>query len=361
MLMERKKFLEEIYQSLRYEVTQEDEKDREDYFLKRIKEWSLDESEEDSLKKEIFSYGPLDEFLKDDTISEVMINGYKNIWIDKKGELSKSSKSFLNEKSLYDCVQRLLSKVGRKIDWNTPYVDARLDTSCRVCAVIPPAVLDGLHLCIRKFSPKFHFLDFLLETGTISEKGFLYLKRSIREKKNILISGATGSGKTTLLNACINEVPKTERLLVLEDVAELQLEHPHAVRMESRPANMEGQGSISIRELLRVALRMRPDRLVIGECRGEEALDLLQALNTGHGGSFSSVHANSSREAINRLELLCLLAQSSCAPTVFRNYISSCVHIIIHMKREGEKRYVESIHEIAGKEGNTLLFRHISI
>ena len=154
---------------------------------------------------------------------------------------------------------------------------------------------------------------------------------------------------------------KGERLVVLEDVAELQLEHPHVVRMESRPANMEGEGSLSIRQLLRVALRMRPDRLVIGECRGEEALDLLQALNTGHGGSFSSVHANSSREAVTRLELLCLLAQSSCSPEVFRSYIASCVHVLVHMNREGSRRYVESIQEIAGKEGNTLLLRTIDL
>ena len=361
MQINKNKSLEELYHQIRYDIAQEDERDRESSFGKKIKELSLRKQDEEQLRKEIFLYGPLEELLEDESITEIMINGHENIWIDSNGALKRSSKSFLSEKSLYDCVQRLLSKVGRKVDWNTPYVDARLNDSYRVCAVIPPAVLNGIHLCIRKFSPRLHCLHYLLENKTLTNKTFQYLTESIVRKKNILVSGATGSGKTTLLNACINKVPKGERLVVLEDIAELQLEHPHVVRMEARPANMEGEGSISIRQLLRVALRMRPDRIVIGECRGEEALDLLQALNTGHGGSFSSVHANSSREAVTRLELLCLLAQSSCSPEVFRNYISSCVHILVHMKREGSRRYVESIHEIAGKEGNTLLFHPIDL
>lgn len=312
------------------------------------------------LRREILDAGPLTDLMADPQVSEIIANGPRSLWIEKQGALLRVEGAFLSEQSLLGFVRRMLGAVGRTLDTRHPVVDARLPDGSRLCAVTAPAVLGGTHVSIRRFSSAWCRIDRLVESGSVSERAALLLARAVADKKNILVSGGTGAGKTSLLNAVASQIGAHERILTLEDTAELQISHPHVVRLESRPANLEGEGEITIRQLLKTALRLRPDRLIVGECRGPEALDLLQALNTGHAGSMATIHANSARDALARLELLCLLGSgNSLGPAVARGYIASAVNILVHLEKRAGKRALESIHEITGVDEGVVLLKRI--
>ena len=301
----------------------------------------------------------LEDLINDESVSEILINGASETWVERDGYLEQSNGLFKNDTELRGWLRSQLAPIGRKVDFKEPYVDARLANGSRLCAVIVPAAVDQNFICIRKFSKQWADLEFLRDSGSLSTSAFIELSSAIKNKKNIVICGATGTGKTTLLNALARTVPHYERIVSIEDVAELNIEHPHVVRLESRPPNLEGEGKITIRELLKVALRMRPDRLIIGECRGDEVLDLLQALNTGHAGSLSTVHANSPRDALLRLELLCMLSSSNFQSANARAFIASSVDFLVDMKKINGKRVVDSICEISGIDDNTILLRKL--
>ncbi len=260
---------------------------------------------------DIFGYGPLERLLTDPTLSEVMVNGCDNIWIERDGRLSQTSLRFSDESQLRRIITKMVGQIGRRIDESSPMVDARLPDGSRVNAIIPPLSLSGPLLTIRRFAKDRFDLDELIALGTITPEAADFVCKGVVADLNILISGGTGSGKTTVLNALSAAVPETDRIVTIEDAAELQLKQRHVARLESRPKNIEGQGEVTIRDLVRNALRMRPDRIIVGEVRGAEALDMLQAMNTGHEGSLSTIHANSPRDALNRLETMVLMASSS--------------------------------------------------
>lgn len=314
------------------------------------------------LKQELLGNGPLDELLTDASVSEIIVNGTNPIWIEREGNLTQSTARFVSNASILQVIRRMVAQVGRKIDHHVPFVDARLPGGERLCAVIEPAVLHGPHLCVRRFPQFWPTMDELAVSGAISSSVRAHLLERVHAGDNILICGATGSGKTTLLNALASQADPKQRLITLEDTAELQIRHPHVVRLEARPPNIEGEGEISLRALLRTALRLRPDRLIVGECRGPEAIDLLQALNTGHAGSMASIHASSCREALGRLELLCLLDTTMSIPVhVLRTYIASAIQTIIFMERRDGRRQIGAIEEIRGLEDGVFLLRRVPI
>jgi pilus assembly protein CpaF len=304
---------------------------------------------------DIFGYGPLERLLSDPTISEVMVNGCDDVWIERDGLLSRTPLRFSDESQLRRIITKMVGQVGRRIDESSPMVDARLPDGSRVNAIIPPLSLSGALLTIRRFAKERFDLEELITVGTLSPDSANFLCRSIEADLNMLISGGTGSGKTTLLNALSAAVPETDRIVTIEDAAELQLKQRHVCRLESRPKNIEGEGEVTIRDLVRNALRMRPDRIIVGEVRGAEALDMLQAMNTGHEGSLSTVHANSPRDALNRLETMVLMAGYDLPIKAIRQHVAAALDLIVQLDRfdDGTRR-VTQIVEVQRMEGDMI-------
>ncbi len=308
----------------------------------------LDELTEE-IVHELVGYGPLQPLLNDGSINDIMVNGAEKVFCEKNGKLDQSSIRFINDEHILRIVRRMIAPVGRRLDESSPMVDARLPDGSRVNAIIPPLALDGPCVSIRKFRQDMLLETDLLSYGTLSQDMFEFLSQAVKTRCNILISGGTGSGKTTLLNILTRFIPPAQRLVTIEDAAELQLGHKHVVRLETRPPNIEGQGEITSRDLVKNSLRMRPDRIIVGEVRGEEVLDLLQSMNTGHDGSMSTVHANNTRDALVRLEMLASLAKFQGGREIVRNMISSALDILVHISRFPDgKRRITAISEITG-------------
>ena len=311
---------------------------------------------------EVTGLGPLETLLKDDTISDILINGCKNIFIERAGILEKSFVEFSDENHLRRVIDKIVSAVGRRIDESTPYVDARLADGSRFNAMVPPIAVDGALVSIRKFKQEKLSIDKLVAGGAFSEEMAAYLQAAVSSRLNILVSGGTGSGKTTTLNALSSFIDNNERIATIEDTAELQLQQEHIARMESRPPNVEGRGEVSQRDLLRNALRMRPDRIIVGETRGDEVIDMLQAMNTGHDGSMTTIHANSSRDAITRIENMIAMSGIEMPMRAMRAQIASAVNVVIQIKslKDGTRRMV-SIAEITGLEGEVVAMQEIFV
>lgn len=312
------------------------------------------------LLDDLIGLGPLSPLLRDGSISEIMINGPDNLFIESKGLLYRSAAKFNSESHLQAIIQRIVEPLGRHIDAASPMVDARLEDGSRVNAVIPPLALDGSLVTIRKFASKKLTDDDLIKFGSLTKPMALFLREAVRARRNILVSGGTGSGKTTLLNILSQFIPEKERIITVEDSAELRLSHENLCRLEARPANVEGQGRITIRDLVVNTLRMRPDRIIVGECRGAEALDMLQAMNTGHDGSMTTCHANNPRDALSRLENMVMMAGFELPSAAIREQIASAIHLIIQQTRlpDGSRKIVK-ISEVTGREGNTILLQDI--
>lgn len=309
---------------------------------------------------EALGLGSLEDFLKNPDISEIMVNGPSQIYIEKNGKLLLTDKVFMNNNSVLAVIERIVSPIGRRIDESQPYVDARLPDGSRVNAIIPPLSLVGPCLTIRKFSRIPLTAQNLIDFGTMTRDIVDFVKLCIALRKNIIVSGGTGCGKTTLLNVLSAFLPENERILTIEDAAELKLKQAHVVRLESRPPNIEGKGAITIRDLVNNSLRMRPDRIVVGECRGGEALDMLQAMNTGHDGSLTTIHANSPRDVISRLETMVLMSGMDLPTRAIREQIASAIDLIIHESRFSDgTRKVTNISEIVGLEGEQITMQDI--
>jgi len=314
----------------------------------------------DEIYNEALRLGPIEDFLEDETITEIMVNGPHQIYVERNGRLEMTNQDFMDEETVQAIIERIVSPIGRRIDESQPYVDARLPDGSRVNAVIPPLSLTGPCVTIRKFSKRaFTDADFI-RFNTWTQDMTQFLKICVLMRKNIVVSGGTGSGKTSLLNVLSNYIPVTDRILTIEDAAELRLGQPHVVRLEARPPNIEGRGAITIRDLVRNALRMRPDRIIVGECRGGEALDMLQAMNTGHDGSLTTVHANSPRDVISRLETMVLMSGMELPSRAIREQIASAIDIVVHESRMSDgSRKVTVISEIVGIEGPQLVMQDI--
>ena len=308
----------------------------------------------------LLGYGPIQPLLDDPTVSEIMINRHDRVFIERQGRLEQSAIRFPDDEALVRLIDRIILPLGRRIDADNPTVDARLPDGSRVNAVIPPVALDGPSLTIRKFAKERLTMDNLVEFGSINNHMASFLEACVVSRLNLVVSGGTGSGKTTLLNILSALIPEGERLVTIEDSAELQLHHQNIVRLETKPANVDGTGEVPIRHLLKNSLRMRPDRIVVGEVRGGEAVDMLQAMNTGHDGSLTTVHANSPRDAASRLETLCLLSGVELPLRVVREQIASAVDVIIQQSRMRDgTRKVTSITEVLGMEGDTIVMSEL--
>lgn len=312
------------------------------------------------LMDDLIGFGPLSPLLRDPDISEIMINGPDNIFIESKGIQYRTAVRFNGESHLQSIIQRIVEPLGRHIDAASPMVDARLDDGSRVNAVIPPLSLDGSLVTIRKFASKKLTDDDLIKFGSLNRPMALFLKEAVRSRQNILVSGGTGSGETTLLNILSQFIPEKERVITVEDSAELKLSHENLCRLEARPANIEGQGRVTIRDLVINTLRMRPDRIIVGECRGAEALDMLQAMNTGHDGSMTTCHANNPRDALSRLENMVMMAGFELPSSAIREQIASAINLIVQQTRmpDGSRKIVK-ITEVCGRENNTILLQDI--
>jgi pilus assembly protein CpaF len=309
---------------------------------------------------DILGYGPLERLLADDTITEVMVNGPNEIWIERQGRLYETTVRFNDDSHLRRIINKMVAQVGRRIDESSPMVDARLPDGSRVNAIIPPLSLSGPLVTIRKFSRRRLTADDMIRLGTLNAETVEFLQRCIRAQLNILISGGTGSGKTTLLNALSTGIPDEERIVSIEDAAELRLNQRHVLRLEARPRSIDGEGEVSIRQLLRNSLRMRPDRIIVGEVRGAEALDMLQAMNTGHDGSLSTIHANSARDALARVETMVLMSGIDLPVRAIREQISSALDAIIHLERlEDGSRRVTSIAEVQRMESDVITMQDL--
>ncbi|MES2161632.1 MAG: ATPase, T2SS/T4P/T4SS family [Pseudomonadota bacterium] len=314
---------------------------------------------------EAVGLGPLEELLDDAGVTEIMVNQFDRIYIERNGRLERHPLTFTSERAVLGVIERIVAPLGRRIDESSPMVDARLKDGSRVNAIIPPLALKGPALTIRKFAKYKMTADDLVALGTLSPEMATFLEICVAARKNIVVSGGTGSGKTTLLNILSNFIPSGERIITVEDAAELQLHHEHWISLEARPPNVEGKGAVSIRELVRNTLRMRPDRIVVGECRGGEALDMLQAMNTGHDGSLTTLHANSPRDALSRLETMVLMAGMELPLSAIREQVASAVQLIVQQTRYAcGARVVTSITEITGMEGGKFqmqeLFRFVN-
>jgi pilus assembly protein CpaF len=317
---------------------------------------------ERQIADDILGYGPLEPFLRDPTVTEVMVNKADQVYIERAGKIEETEASFLDDAHLLRIIDRIVSQVGRRIDEGSPMVDARLPDGSRVNAIIPPLALRGPSLTIRKFSRNALTLENLVGLGTLAEPTADFLAQCVQGKLNILISGGTGTGKTTLLNAVSAYVPSAERIVTVEDAAELRLLQRHVVSLESRPPNVEGEGEVRIRDLVRNALRMRPDRIIVGEVRGGEALDMLQAMNTGHDGSLTTIHANSARDALHRLEMLVLMAGVELPVKAIREQVAGGFDLLVHIARlvDGSRR-ITQITEIAGMEGDVVTLQDLFV
>jgi pilus assembly protein CpaF len=313
-----------------------------------------------SIIAEILGFGPLEPLLQDDSVSEIMVNGPKNIYIEQKGNLTRANITFENNEHVMRVLDRIVAPLGRRIDESSPYVDARLPDGSRVNAVIPPIALCGPTITIRKFSKKPLQIEDLIRFGSMTREIAEFLRAGVISRLNIVVSGGTGSGKTTLLNVCSSFIPNDERIITIENAAELQLRQEHVVSLESRPPNIEGKGEVSIQDLVINTLRMRPDRVVVGECRGGEALDMLQAMNTGHDGSLTTAHSNSPRDTIARLEVMSLMAGMDLPVKAIREQIASAVDLILHQERlrDGSRKVVK-VTEVQGMEGDVITLSDI--
>lgn len=316
----------------------------------------------EQIAAEILGFGPLQPLLEDDTITEIMVNGPKNVYVERKGKLHRVPVTFENNDHVMRIIDRIVAPLGRRIDESSPYVDARLQDGSRVNAVIPPISLVGPTLTIRKFSKNPITVEQLIQFGSISPEAVQFLKACVEARLNILISGGTGSGKTTLLNVMSSFIPGDERIITIENAAELQLRQEHVVTLESRPPNIEGRGEITIRDLVINSLRMRPERIIVGECRGGETLDMLQAMNTGHDGSMTTAHANSPRDAIARVETMCLMAGMDLPVRAIREQVASAVDLICQQERMRDgTRKVTTITEVSGMEGDVITMTDIFV
>ncbi len=315
---------------------------------------------EEDVFNEALRLGPLEDLLADDSVSEIMVNGPDRVFIERGGRLQLSDCRFTDDQSVLSVIERIVSPLGRRIDESQPYVDARLKDGSRVNAIIAPLSLSGPTITIRKFSKKALTADDFIKFGTWTHNAAEFMKLCVLLRKNIIVAGGTGSGKTTLLNLLSGYIPRTERIITVEDAAELRLQQPHVVRLEARPANIEGKGAVTIRDLVKNCLRMRPDRIIVGECRGGEALDMLQAMNTGHDGSLTTVHANSPRDVISRLETMVLMSGMELPSRAIREQIASAVDVIIHESRMADgSRKVVAITEVTGLEGSQIVTQDI--
>jgi pilus assembly protein CpaF len=311
---------------------------------------------------DIFGLGPVEEFLRDPTISDILINGPGAIYIERAGQLTRTPATFRDEAQLIQVIQRIASSVGRRIDESAPMLDARLADGSRVNAIIPPLALDGPAMSIRRFGTITVSAEKLIELGSLTVEMSAFLDAAVRAGANILISGGTGSGKTTLLNVLSKQIPEAERVVTIEDAAELRLQREHVVRLETRPPNIEERGEVTQRDLLKNSLRMRPDRIIVGEVRGAETLDMLQAMNTGHDGSMTTVHANNPRDAIRRIENMVAMAGLNFPVAAIRQQIASAIHLLIHVGRlVGGRRRIVSIAEITGMEGDAVCMQDIFV
>lgn len=315
---------------------------------------------EDDVFNEAMRLGPLEELLADDSVSEIMVNGPRKVYVERKGKLVLSDCQFTDDASVLAVIERIVSPLGRRIDESQPYVDARLADGSRVNAIIAPLALSGPTITIRKFSKNALTPEDFIRFGTWTHNAAEFMKLCVTLRKNIIVAGGTGSGKTTLLNLLSGYIPRTERIVTVEDAAELRLQQPHVVRLEARPPNIEGKGAVTIRDLVKNCLRMRPDRIIVGECRSGEALDMLQAMNTGHDGSLTTVHANSPRDVISRLETMVMMSGMELPSKAIREQIASAVDIIIHESRLSDgSRKVVAITEVTGLEGNQIVMQDI--
>lgn len=316
----------------------------------------------EQISAEILGYGPLQPLLEDETITEVMVNGWKNIYIERAGKISRIPVAFESDEHVMRIIDRIVAPLGRRIDESSPYVDARLPDGSRVNAIIPPISLVGPVLTVRKFAKNPITLEQLIEFGTITPEALQFLKACVESRLNLIISGGTGSGKTTLLNILSQFVPADERIITVENAAELQLRQEHVVTLESRPPNIEGRGEVTIRQLVINCLRMRPDRIIVGEIRDEAALDMLQAMNTGHDGSMTTAHSNSPRDTLARLETMVMMAGMELPVRAIREQVSSAIDLIIHQERMRDgTRKVVNITEVSGMEGDVITMTDIFV
>jgi pilus assembly protein CpaF len=324
----------------------------------------LTEAERDKvvadITDEVLGYGPIESYLADPQVSEIMVNGLEAIYVERDGKLYATDARFLSDEHLMNVIDRIVSPLGRRIDEGSPMVDARLADGSRVNAIIPPLAIDGPALTIRKFAPYSYELNDLVKMGTLTPEAGEFLSACVRGRTNILVSGGTGSGKTTLLNVLSTMIPDDERIVTIEDAAELRLKQRHVVRLESRPPNIEGKGEVRTRDLVRNALRMRPDRIIVGEVRGVEVLDMMQAMNTGHDGSLSTVHANSPRDALSRVETMAMMSGFDLPMRAIREQLASTVELLVHISRlrDGTRR-VTRICGVDGMEGEVVTLSDI--
>jgi pilus assembly protein CpaF len=316
----------------------------------------------EQITDEILGLGPMEPLLRDETITEVMVNGPQQVYIEREGRLELTNVTFQNDEHVMKIIQRIIAPIGRRIDESSPMVDARLADGSRVNAIIPPLSLVGPVITIRKFSATPFTVEDLVRFGTATPEMFEFLEACVKARLNIFVSGGTGSGKTTMLNILSSFIPDDERIVTIEDAAELQLRQEHVITLEARPSNIEGKGAVPIRELVRNSLRMRPDRIVVGECRSAEALDMLQAMNTGHDGSMSTGHANTPRDMLSRLETMVLMAGMDLPLRAIREQIASAVDLIVHQNRlkDGSRKIV-NITEVQGMEGDVIVMQDIFV
>jgi pilus assembly protein CpaF len=309
---------------------------------------------------EVHGLGPIEPLMRDPDVCDILVNTARQVYVERNGKLELTPVVFRDSTHLLQIIDRIVSRVGRRIDESSPMVDARLPDGSRVNAIIPPLALDGPLLSIRRFGRDPYTVNDLVELGSLTPQMVAVLREMVRARLNILVSGGTGSGKTTLLNCLSSFIPATERIVTIEDSAELQLQQPHVCRLETRPTNIEGRGEITQRDLLRNTLRMRPDRIIVGECRGAETLDMLQAMNTGHDGSISTVHANSPRDALNRLETMIQMAGFELPSRAMRQQVSQALDVIVQTARlaDGTRR-VTSVTEVVGMEGDTIMLQEL--
>ena len=315
---------------------------------------------EEDIFNEAMRLGPLEELLADESVTEIMVNGPEKVYVERHGKLQLSDCQFSDDASVLAVIERIVAPLGRRIDESQPYVDARLSDGSRVTAIIAPLALSGPTITIRKFAKKALSPEDFVRFGTWTPDAAKFMELCVKLRKNVIVAGGTGSGKTTLLNLLSGYIPENERIVTVEDAAELRLQQPHVVRLEARPPNIEGKGAVTIRDLVKNCLRMRPDRIIVGECRGGEALDMLQAMNTGHDGSLTPVHANSPRDVISRLETMVLMSGMELPSRAIREQIQSAVDIIIHESRMSDgSRKVTAITEVTGMEGNQIVMQDI--